>query len=101
MKIYLAGAIRGMPDFNVPAFDKAQAFLAKCFLELLNHEVFNPGEMDPEIPLREIFLKELTYICEEAEAIALLPGWENSKGATAERAVGLALGLKIIELDGF
>ena len=96
MKIYLAGAMTGIEDLNRPAF-----FKAKCFLELLSHEVFNPGELDPELPLREIFLKELTYICEEAEAIALLPGWENSKGATAERAVGLALGLKIIELDGF
>ena len=115
MKIYLAGAIRGMPDFNVPAFDKAQAFL-----ELLSHEVFNPiaysrklygediytkpsnEEGEPVgINSREVFAADLKWICEEAEAIALLPGWENSKGATAERAVGLALGLKIIELDGF
>jgi len=28
----------------------------------------------------------------------MLPGWKNSKGATAERALGLALGLRIIYL---
>lgn len=41
---------------------------------------------------------DLGWICAEADAVALLPGWERSKGATAERAAAVALGLEIIEL---
>ncbi len=38
------------------------------------------------------------YICKEADAIAMLPGWENSKGARAEWTLSIALGHTIIYL---
>jgi hypothetical protein len=116
MKIYLAGPMRGYPDFNFPAFFKAAKELRDQ-----GHEVFNPAErdvkahgekvafgnptgdlakIDPSIgfSLRHALAADAAYICLEAEAIALLPGWEKSKGATAERALSEALGHKIIEL---
>ncbi len=111
MKIYLAGPMRGKPFFNFPEFDKAAKALRKE-----GHEVFNPAERDREacgedianpagseaqaeakgFSLREALAADMKYICEEAEAIALLPGWENSKGALAERLVAVALGLKVL-----
>lgn len=116
-KIYLAGPMRGIPQFNYPAFAKAAAALrAKGFY------VFNPAEADIErtgkdagelspagdlaeatakgFDLRAALCEDLTFICEEAHGIAMLPGWQNSKGATAERATALALGLFVIRLDG-
>ena len=53
---------------------------------------------DNGFSLREALLADLTYICQEADTLALLPGWQNSKGARAEYAVALALGLTVIEL---
>lgn len=116
MKIYIAGPMRGIPEFNFPAFhDAAAYFLAwGC-------EVFNPAARDNEkhgtdiskgnlegceekaakdhgFNLREALGADLAWICAEADAIALLPGWRNSKGATAEHATAVALGLKVIEL---
>jgi hypothetical protein len=110
VKIYLAGPMRGIPYFNHEAFRSGAAFL-----RLKGHEVFNPVESSeamygPEIYRnsphgdetlagidgRKVFFADLEYICKEAEAVALLQGWEKSKGATAERAVALALGLKLI-----
>jgi uncharacterized protein DUF4406 len=41
----------------------------------------------------------LDYICRRAEGIAMLEGWEDSKGARAEHAIAVALGLKIRYLD--
>lgn len=116
MNIYLAGPMRGIKDFNFPAFIETSAKLREQ-----GHFVFNPAERDieahgPEVAfgnptgdltvaekehgfnLRDALCDDLTFICKKADAIALLPGWERSKGATAERAVGVALGLEIIEL---
>lgn len=112
MKIYLAGPMRGYPHFNFPEFDKGAAALRKE-----GHTVFSPAERDRSahgdiaadnlagdeklaecsygFNLREALAADMKFICEEADAIALLPGWENSKGALAERATATALGLKI------
>ena len=116
MKIYLAGPMRGIPEFNFPTF-----FKAATVLRYEGHEVFNPAEKDNEkhgvdiskgnhegredvaaaqhgFSLREALGSDLAWICAEADAIALLPGWRNSKGATAEHATAVALGLEVIEL---
>lgn len=116
MKIYLAGPMRGIPEFNFPAF-----FAAAAELRIAGHDVFNPAERDNEhhgtdiskgnangdeekaakehgFNLREALGADLAFICKHADAIAMLPGWERSKGATAERATALALGLEVIQL---
>ena len=48
--------------------------------------------------LRKALADDTAYICLKADAVAMLPGWKNSKGATAERALGIALGLRILYL---
>lgn len=116
MKVYLAGPMRDIPKFNFPAFHHA----AKR-LRAMGFEVFSPAEKDIErhgkdisesnhtgsealaekdhgFSLRVALGDDLAWICAHADAIALLPGWENSKGAKAERATASALGLEIIEL---
>ena len=116
MKLYLAGKMRGLPEFGFSAFHAAAAKL-----RAEGHYVFNPAERDNErhgadiskgnvagdeavaakehgFNLREALGEDLAWICAHAEGIALLPGWQDSKGATAERAVAVALGLEVIEL---
>lgn len=118
MRIYLAGPMRGIPEFNFPAFYAAAAKLRDA-----GHEVFNPAERDNEhhgtdiskgnatgdehqaaaqhgFSLRDALCADLVYICQTAEAIALLPGWERSKGVAAELATARALGLSEIVLEG-
>lgn len=116
MKIYLAGPMRGIPEFNYPAFHAAAAKLRED-----GHHVFNPAERDIErhgtdiskgnatgdeaiataehgFNLREALKDDLEFICLHADAVVLLPGWEKSKGAKAERATAIALGLEVIYL---
>jgi len=116
MKIYIAGPMRGYPEFNYPTFHAAAAKL-----RAEGHEVFSPAERDIErhgtdiskgnvtgdesiaarqhgFNLRDALGDELAWICAHADCVALLPGWERSKGACAERATGVALALKIIEV---
>lgn len=115
MKLYLAGPMRGIPNFNFPAFDYAAAKL-----RTQGFEVFSPAERDRVVvgaelennptgdeelataktgfSLREALGADAEFICTHADGIALLPGWERSKGACAERALADALGLTIIIL---
>ena len=116
MKIYLAGPMRGIPEFNFPAFYNAAALLRSQ-----GHEVFNPAERDNAhhgtdiskgnvtgceaqaakehgFNLRDALKDDLTFICQHADAIALLPGWERSKGVAAELATARALGLAELHL---
>ena len=118
MNIYLAGPMRGIPDFNFPAFHKAAAEL-----RAKGHTVFNPAERDEAefgnitcpsgdendfaklvgfqsglSVARNCFLADTQWICQFADAIAIIPGWETSRGAKAEKALGEAIGLEIIYL---
>lgn len=114
MKIYLAGPMRGIPSFNFPAFDFAAAKL-----RFEGHVVFSPAERDREAygaeiennptgdeakvtnkacTINDCMLADTNWICNNADAIALLPGWEKSSGANAELALGKALGLSYIVL---
>lgn len=112
MKIYLAGPMRGYPEFNFPAFDGAALELRQ-----LGHHVFNPCDRDravhgvsvnasptgdladvPHFDLRSALKDDTTWICENADAVVVLPGWEVSKGASAEVALGRALGLPVYDV---
>lgn len=116
MKVYLAGPMTGIPEFNYPAFNAAAANLRAC-----GYYVFNPAERDTEVHgtdiskgnasgsveqaaadhgfcRRRALKDDTSWICEHADAIALLPGWERSSGARAEKALAEALGLDIMVL---
>lgn len=116
MKLYLAGPMRGIPNFNYPAFHAAAAVL-----RAEGHEVFSPAEHDVEkygaaigtnneegdeavaaaqhgFSRREALSADLQWICANAEGIALLPGWQKSKGALAELALAEALDLVVFQI---
>lgn len=111
--------MRGYPEFNFPAFHAAAAKLREE-----GYTVFSPAERDIKrhggvdiskgnatgdeaqatrdhgFNLRIALAEDMAWICKEADAIALLPGWAHSKGAVAEYNTARALGLQIILLVG-
>jgi hypothetical protein len=111
--IYVAGPMRGLPEFNFPAF-----FAAEDVLKKEGYRVFNPARKDTEqygealsksnptgseeqaakdigFSLREALKWDTEKICIECDEIAMLPGWEKSSGAFAEWALARALGLGV------
>ena len=111
MRIYIAGKMQGLPHFNFPLFHAVTKHLRGQ-----GHEVFNPAERDEEqygkevsasetgdlkdtkeigFNLNEALEADMVWICRHAEAVALLPGWETSKGANAEKALAHALGVQV------
>lgn len=100
--IYVAGPMTGYEDFNFPAFHKTSLHLRS-----LGYNVFSPAEADLERygSLEETKLKcnyrdclrvDLNWILDNADAIYLLKGWENSLGTAAELALAKALKLEIL-----
>ena len=111
--IYIAGPMRGIPEFNFPAFHRAAEVWDKA-----GWVVFNPAARDNEVHgtdisagnttgsieqaaeehgfnLRDALGADCAWICSTATAIYMLDGWSKSAGATAERALALALGLDV------
>lgn len=100
--VYVAGPMTGIADFNFPAFNAAAD-------RLLNngYEVINPADNDngdPEqartsgTPWEDYMRKDIADLI-EADAIAVLPGWQNSKGASLEVTVAAALDMPILDAE--
>ena len=94
MMVYLAGKMSGIPDYNKSEFAKYADQLRRD-----GYSVFNPAASNMEtLPIEEIFAYDLAFLCKHADAIALIPGWEESEGAVAEHAVAKRLKKQMIFL---
>lgn len=88
MKLYIAGPMTGLPELNYPAFHEAEAQLFKA-----GYTPLNPAPNKPENPTWLNFMRMSLVQISQADGIALLPGWELSKGARIEH--GLARDLQL------
>lgn len=101
MKVYIAGPMSGLPELNYPAFDAAEGRLA-----VAGHYVLNPTRSEEHnttgAPMPwDWYMRHSLRMVADADGIALLPGWESSKGAQLEHHVASKLGLDIRPLEGW
>lgn len=94
--IYVAGPMTGLPEYNYPAFQEAQRQL-----EALGFEVRNPIHIAATVTDKTWagYMKATTRLLTECDAVALLPGWENSRGASIEEAWARGVGMEVRPLD--
>lgn len=101
LKLYIAGPMSGMENFNYEAFN-----LAAADLRLSGYEVLNPADSESENTSGELqpwhwyMRKGITKLM-LCDAIALLDGWEQSKGATIEVNLAYNLGYEIRHVDAW
>lgn len=111
-KVYIAGPMRGLPLSNFPAFDRAKALgMSKGWT------VISPADMDRIFgydpadaatsnsdvlgTLSDIMLRDLAELA-NCNALALLPGWENSTGARVEVMFALFVGnIQLLDAETF
>ena len=97
--IYLSGAMTGVPEFNFPAFNEAAAAWRACGYRVTNPaEGFN-GKTD--LP-RNVYLREDILILVDdreglVDAVAVLPGWQASQGASLEVSIARALSIPVLD----
>ena len=116
-KIYIAGPMRGKKWFNFPDFDWAKECLTRA-----GWEVISPADLDREIgfdvnslppdtdwsdvtklgfDLKAAVQRDVAAIL-DCDAIFMLHGWSESRGAKAEKAVAEWLGLMVFyQIDGY
>lgn len=90
-RLYVAGPMTGLPDYNYPAFKEAAATLRAC-----GFEVACPAEngLPPDAPWEDHMRVDLGHLL-TCSAIAVLPGWEHSRGARMEVDLAKSLGMPI------
>lgn len=99
MILYIAGPMTGYADFNYPAFRAAETQLVAA-----GHEVLNPVDSEKHNTTGkpqtwDWYMRHALRMVIQAEGIALLPFWEQSRGARLEHTVAEALNLDIRDLS--
>lgn len=107
-KVYLAGPMRKIPQFNFPAFTEGTATL-----RALGYEVWSPHEYDLNggfrpydltgyeelsaygFDLRRAIARDLEVVTTWADLVVVLPGWQASLGVAAEIAAAHAIGIPV------
>ena len=99
------GPMRGIPDFNFPAFDQARDYVNS----LPGYKAVSPADIDrdagldtmaldihavPQVTFEECMRRDLEIVA-KAHAVLLLAGWENSRGANNELFVANACGVEV------
>lgn len=106
--IYVSGPMAGYPEHNFPAFKDATARLrAAGFKVLCPTECAMPCGCEGALAVcdegphdwADFVRWDLVAMLQEARALAMLPGWENSRGARLERHVALALKMRVRPLE--
>lgn len=91
-RIYLSGPMTGLPDNNFPAFMHWALYLQES-----GYEVVNPAEITVDGTWEQCLRADLRELC-TCDALALMPGWEASKGAQLELHIAHRLGMAIVVL---
>lgn len=93
-RIYVAGPMSGYKNHNFLAFNQATHVL-----RLMGHDVVNPVEInpDPGTPWNECMRKDIEQLM-TCDMVAVLPGWEASRGACLEVHIAKEFRLTVVAL---
>lgn len=97
MRLYVAGPMAGLPEFNYPAF-----FAAEKRLQKYGYDTFNPARTEGRedwswADYMRVGIADVLA----SDGVAVLPGWESSRGARLEVHVAVELGLPVADIEGW
>jgi hypothetical protein len=100
---YLAGPMRGYPQFNFPAFHRIAAALRAEGMNIISpaevdeqhgiasHAVASDNGDEKVLPQSAgtILSRDVKVVLDDVDGIIFMNGWENSRGALLEATTGL------------
>jgi Domain of unknown function (DUF4406) len=102
-RLYIAGPMAGLPDLNRPRFREAAAAVAASGVFAVNPHDIPPWEHPGPCPASYAIsdsghsaachLRTCLAIVLSCDAVLLIEGWQNSRGAQIERAVARDVGI--------
>lgn len=96
MRVYISGPITGTDDY-MERFGKAEETLTAA-----GHQVYNPAHANSYMPkgtTYEEYMEVSFTLLKMADAIYMLDGWEQSRGANREYGYALGMGYKVMQQD--
>lgn len=100
MTLYIAGPMTGLPEFNYPAFEDARRRF-----EAAGYTVLCPTDngKDHELGSRpwSWYMRAALRQLMDADGVAVLPGWEASRGATLEVHVAQSLDIPVRSVEAW
>src|SRR5688572_323478 len=83
-KIYIAGKMNGIEDYNRPLFTKVHKELEQCGFEVVNPHIINEG-LDHKAQRHQCMDNDLNEL-RKCDCMMLLPGLDDSRGVTLEKS---------------
>lgn len=97
-RLYVAGPMTGLPEFNYPAFEAATIALVDA-----GYDVSSPHEVNVTVPHGKPswldYMRATIPVMLDCDAVAALPEWPKSRGAKIEIGLARRLGLPVRALD--
>lgn len=94
-RIFVCGPMSGLPEFNLPAFAAATDALRAA-----GYYPVNPGRNGQQPGFTWLdYMRAALHDLIDCDAVALLPGWEKSRGARIERHLAIELGMPVHPLQ--
>ena len=94
MIIYISGPMSGYVESNFPAFEVAAKRLRQQ-----GFTVISPHEIEPKENTWAACMRSDIKQLMDAESVAVLQGWEKSKGAGIEVGLAIKLGMQIMDAE--
>lgn len=97
LKYYLAGPMTGHPDHNYPAFEKiATRLRCQGYMISSPHEIdYNETAETRGTHRHSYYMRRTLALLLECDAIILLEGWRDSRGAMAELGLATSTGMGV------
>jgi hypothetical protein len=89
--IYIAGPMTGLPEYNKPAFDEAARHWKETRVVINPARNYGGDQTLTHAQYMRYSIHQLLIV----DAVYMLKGWQDSKGATAEHTIAKSLGLEI------
>lgn len=99
MKLYLSGPMTGIPEKNKREFDRCSQALREKGHEVVVPEPIenaDPGTNDYDACLKQDLIDMLG-----CEAVVVMNGWNNSRGARLEVTTAIQVGMRVANFSDF